>query len=242
MQQKLMPDVVKKIEDLRVTLHKHNYRYYVLNDPEISDSQYDGMMNDLIDLEKAYPMLADPVSPSMRVGSPPVSGFPAIDHSLPMLSLDNAFKESDVIVFDQRIKKNLKADHIIYTAEPKFDGVAVELVYEKGILTSASTRGDGNKGEVVTSNIKTIHSVPLVLQQIENKPMPSIIEVRGEVFISRDNFKKLNDERQNNNQPLFANPRNAAAGSLRQLDSRVTAKRSLEIFFLWNRVDKRCCI
>ncbi len=231
MQQKLMPDVVKKIEELRSKLHKHNYRYYVLNDPEISDSQYDRMMSDLIDLEKAYPVLADPVSPSMRVGSPPVSVFPAIDHSLPMLSLDNAFKESDIIAFDQRIKKNIKTDRIIYTAEPKLDGVAVELVYEKGILTCASTRGDGNKGEVVTSNIKTIHSVPLVLQQFENKPMPSILEVRGEVLISHENFKKLNDERQKNNQPLFANPRNAAAGSLRQLDSRVTAKRGLEIFF-----------
>jgi DNA ligase (NAD+) len=231
MQQKLMPDVVSKIEYLRSELHKHNYRYYVLDDPEISDAEYDRMMHDLIELEKAYPSVADPVSPSMRVGSPPVSVFPAIDHSLPMLSLDNAFKESDIIAFDQRIKKNIKADRIIYTAEPKLDGVAVELVYEKGILTCASTRGDGNKGEVVTSNIKTIHSVPLVLQQLENKPMPSILEVRGEVLISRENFKKLNDDRQKNNQPLFANPRNAAAGSLRQLDSRVTAKRGLEIFF-----------
>jgi len=231
MQNNITPDIVKKITDLREKLHKHNYRYYILDDPEVSDSRYDRMMRDLIELEKACPAIADPSSPTVRVGSPPVSGFETIDHNLPMLSLDNGFKESDIIDFDERVRKKIQSNHIKYTAEVKLDGIAVELVYEKGILAHASTRGDGNKGEVVTSNIRTIRSVPLVLQQLENKLMPSVLEIRGEVLISHENFRKLNYERQKNNLPLFANPRNAAAGSLRQLDSRLTAQRPLEIFF-----------
>lgn len=226
-----MQDIVKKVDDLRKKLHMHNYRYYILDDPEISDSEYDSMMRELIELEKTYPHLFDPSSPSVRVGSPPASGFETIDHNLPMLSLDNGFKESDIIDFDQRIKKKLQTDNILYTAEIKLDGIAVELVYENGRLAHASTRGDGYKGEVITSNIKTIRSVPLVLQKPENRLIPSIIEVRGEVLISRENFVLLNDERGKKNKPLFANPRNAAAGSLRQLDSRLTAQRPLEVFF-----------
>jgi DNA ligase (NAD+) len=224
--------VIKKIEDLRKALHRHNYRYYVLDDPEISDSEYDRMMKELIRLETDYPDLSSPDSPSLRVGAPPLDKFETVEHSIPMLSLDNGFSDSDIIDFDLRIKRNLGTDRdIIYTAEPKLDGVAVELVYENGRLVTASTRGDGFKGELITSNARTIPSVPMILERKKDKNIPRRLEARGEVFIRKEAFKRLNQERVHENLPPFANPRNAAAGSLRQLDSRITAKRPLEIFF-----------
>ena len=232
MRERINPSVIKKIEDLRKALHRHNYRYHVLDDPEISDSEYDRMMQELIRLETVYPDLSSPDSPSLRVGAPPLDKFETVEHSIPMLSLDNGFRDSDVIDFDLRIKRNLGTDSdIIYTAEPKLDGVAVELVYENGHLVTASTRGDGFKGELITSNARTIPSVPMVLESKKDKNIPPRLEARGEVFIRKEAFKRLNQERLHENLPPFANPRNAAAGSLRQLDSRVTAKRSLEIFF-----------
>lgn len=232
MPQDLDPVGLKKVEDLRRALHRHNYRYYVLNDPEISDSEYDRMMQTLLELETAYPNLASPDSPTCRVGAPPLSSFDSVAHSIPMLSLDNGFTDNDITEFDRRVKKNLNTDEeILYTAEPKLDGVAVELVYERGRLITASTRGDGKKGELITPNIKTIRSVPLVLEDGGDLTVPSRLEVRGEVFISLEGFKRLNAERLNQDLPAFANPRNAAAGSLRQLDSRITARRPLEIFF-----------
>lgn len=225
------PPIIEKVENLRKALHRHNYRYYVLDDPEVSDAEYDRMMQTLIALEKAWPELASPDSPSQRVGAPPLDKFETVAHSIPMLSLDNGFVDSDLIDFDSRVKKILDTDNkIIYTAEPKMDGVAVEIVYANGRLSKASTRGDGVNGELITSNVKTIRSVPLLLQAGEGAKLPSLLEVRGEVFIGHKGFKRLNDERLRNNQALFANPRNAAAGSLRQLDSSVTAKRPLEIF------------
>jgi DNA ligase (NAD+) len=225
------PAIIKKIEGLRKALHRHNYLYYVMDEPEISDAEYDRMMQTLIELESAYPDLASPDSPTLRVGAPALEKFETVNHSLPMLSLDNAFSDADVIEFDRRIKRNLNlADDIIYTAEPKLDGVAVELVYENGSLVTASTRGDGITGEVITSNVRTIDSVPLILTADNDGIIPARIEVRGEVFISKDGFRHLNKERLNDHLQPFANPRNAAAGSLRQLDSRVTAKRPLEIF------------
>ena len=225
------PTIIEKVENLREALHRHNYRYYVLDDPEVSDAEYDRMMQTLIALEKAWPELANPDSPSQRVGAPPLDKFETVVHSIPMLSLDNGFVDSDLIDFDNRVKKILATDNkIIYTAEPKMDGVAVEIVYANGRLSKASTRGDGMNGELITSNVKTIRSVPLLLQAREGAKLPSLLEVRGEVFIGHEGFKRLNDERLRNNQALFANPRNAAAGSLRQLDSSVTAKRPLEIF------------
>lgn len=231
MQKDIDPAIVKKVEDLRQTLHRHNYLYYVMDDPEISDAEYDRMMQTLIELESAYPDLASDDSPTLRVGAPPLDKFETVNHSLPMLSLDNGFSDTDIIEFDRRIKKNLNiTGDIVYTAEPKLDGVAVELVYENGRLTTASTRGNGFTGELITSNVRTIASVPLVLSQNKEKTIPSMIEVRGEVFISKDSFNRLNNERLDQNLPPFANPRNAAAGSLRQLNSRVTAKRPLEIF------------
>jgi len=226
------PAVIRKVDDLREALHRHNYRYYVLDDPEISDSEYDRMMQELTRLETDYPELSSPDSPTLRVGAPPLDKFETIEHSIPMLSLDNGFKDSDIIDFDLRIKRNLDTDsEIIYTAEPKLDGVAIELVYENGRLVTASTRGDGFNGEMITSNARTIRSAPMVLENGEDKNIPSHLEVRGEVFIRKEGFKRLNDERLQQNLSPFANPRNAAAGSLRQLDSSITAKRPLEIFF-----------
>ena len=223
--------ITERVEELRQALHRHNYRYYVLDDPEISDAEYDRMIQELVKLEKDFPDLMRPDSPTLRVGAPPLDKFETIEHSLPMLSLENGFSDQDIMEFDRRIKRNLNIDSdIIYTAEPKLDGVAVELVYENGRLITASTRGDGFYGELITSNVRTIRSVPLQLHNEKEKTIPSLLEVRGEVFIAKEAFKNLNNERLDENLPPFANPRNAAAGSLRQLDSKITAKRPLEIF------------
>ncbi len=232
MQKHVNPAIIKKVEDLRQALHRHNYRYYVLDDPEISDSEYDRIMQELLELEAAYPDLSSPDSPTLRVGAPPLDKFETVAHSLPMLSLDNGFNDTDIIEFNRRIKKNLLTDDdIIYTAEPKLDGVAVELIYENGRLVTASTRGDGINGENITSNVRTIRSVPMLIENGKDKSIPTLIEVRGEVFINLEGFRRLNDLRLGHNLHPFANPRNAAAGSLRQLDSKITAQRPLEIFF-----------
>jgi DNA ligase (NAD+) len=226
------PQIIATIENLRKTLHHHNYRYHVLDDPEISDAEYDRMMQELIQLEETYPQLTSPDSPSVRVGAPPLSRFDTISHSVPMLSLDNGFNDTAILEFDNRVKKNLDTtDDIIYTAEPKMDGVAVELVYENGKLAAASTRGDGVSGELITDNVKTIRAVPLLMQTSDQLGAPSLLEVRGEVFIGIEAFNKFNQERVAQGLPPFANPRNAAAGSLRQLDSKITAGRPLDVFF-----------
>jgi DNA ligase (NAD+) len=224
--------ITEKVETLRRALHYHNYRYYVLDDPEISDAEYDRMMRELMRLEEAYPALASPDSPTARVGAPPLSKFDTIVHTIPMLSLDNAFDDGEILEFDSRVKRNLKrAENIIYTAEPKMDGVAVELIYENGRLTAASTRGDGVTGEVITANVRTVKAVPLIIQNPKKPGVPARLEVRGEVFIGIEDFTKFNRERLAQGLSAFANPRNAAAGSLRQLDSRITARRPLQIFF-----------
>jgi DNA ligase (NAD+) len=224
--------IVQKLEALRKTLHRHNYRYYVLDDPEISDAEYDRLMQELKQLEDAYPQLASPDSPTARVGAPALEKFDTLVHSIAMLSLDNGFNDEDILEFDRRVKRNLNTqDGILYTAEPKMDGVAVELIYENGKLTAASTRGDGVTGELITNNVKTIQTVPLVMQTDGLPVVPTRLEIRGEVFIGLEAFKKLNQERVEQQLPPFANPRNAAAGSLRQLDSSITASRPLEIFF-----------
>lgn len=225
------PKTEERAAYLRKELHRHNYRYFVLDDPEISDAEYDRMMQELISLEETYPELARPDSPTARVGSEPLDKFDTVAHSIPMLSLDKGFSESELTEFDQRVRRSLNTDEkILYTAEPKLDGVAVELVYQNGRLTMGSTRGDGEIGEVITPNIKTISSVPLVIAPAGSQKVPEKLEVRGEVIITKDNFEALNKRRLAENQPLFANPRNAAAGSLRQLDSRITAQRPLEIY------------
>ncbi|MDQ1330052.1 MAG: ligase [Thermodesulfobacteriota bacterium] len=227
------PNIIKRIKNLREELHRHNYLYYAMDDPEISDSEYDRMMRELIELEAGYPELSSPDSPSLRVGVSPVKKFQTVRHSVKMLSLDNAFSNSDILDFDKRVRKELGTDEqVLYTAEPKMDGVAVELVYEDGRLVTASTRGDGETGEEITPNVKTIRTVPIILQRYkEERRIPARLEVRGEVVISREGFRRLNEDMLSRGLPLFANPRNAAAGSLRQLDSKVTARRPLEIFF-----------
>jgi DNA ligase (NAD+) len=232
MPQNLSPQIIKKADDLRKALHRHNYRYYVLDDPEISDAEYDRMMQELKLLEEDHPQLASPDSPTARVGASPLEKFESVAHTIPMLSLDNGFNDEDILEFDRRVRRNLDTrDEILYTAEPKMDGVAVELIYENGKLVTASTRGDGLTGEVITTNVKTIQTVPLVMQTDGLTALPSGLEIRGEVFIGREAFKKFNQERFDQELPPFANPRNAAAGSLRQLDSKITAARPLEIFF-----------
>jgi DNA ligase (NAD+) len=232
MPENVSDQIVQKIEDLRKTLHRHNYRYYVMDDPEISDAEYDRLMQELKQLEETYPQLASPDSPTARVGAPALEKFDPVAHSIAMLSLDNGFSDEDILEFDRRVKRNLDTpDEILYTAEPKMDGVAVELIYENGKLAAASTRGDGVTGELITSNVRTIQTVPLVMQTDGLPVVPTRLEVRGEVFIGLEAFKKLNQERVEQQLPPFANPRNAAAGSLRQLDSRITAARPLEIFF-----------
>jgi DNA ligase (NAD+) len=227
----LTPEVREEVERLRAALHHHNYRYYVLDDPEVSDAEYDRLMQTLIRLEARFPQLRAPDSPTLRVGAPPLEKFATARHSVPMLSLENGFEDGDIREFDARVKRLLAVEGPIrYTAEPKLDGLAVELVYREGLLVLAATRGDGFSGEVITENVRTIRSVPLRLRPSEGRTIPPLLEVRGEVFIGRAGFRRLNQERLAAGLAPFANPRNAAAGSLRQLDSRVTAGRPLEIF------------
>lgn len=225
------PRIQKRAEELRKQLNHHNRRYYVLDDPEVSDAEYDRLMAELRSLEARFPELVTPDSPTARVGAPPLEKFETVRHRVPMLSLDNAFRPEDVMAFDRRLQRALDSvDPLRYTAEPKMDGIAVELVYENGRLVLASTRGDGVFGEVITDNVRTIRSVPLALTAGEGGSVPPRLDVRGEVFIAREAFERLNRERTAQGMAAFANPRNAAAGSLRQLDSRVTASRPLEIF------------
>ncbi|MBC7327204.1 NAD-dependent DNA ligase LigA [bacterium] len=220
----------KRIEELRKLIEYHNYRYYVLDSPEISDAEYDALMRELMELEEKFPQFITPDSPTQRVGAPPLEVFPTYRHRVPMLSLQNAFSEEDLIAFDRRIKRFLGMDEkeiIEYCAELKMDGLAVSLVYENGILTHGATRGDGFEGEEVTPNLKTIRSIPL---RINIPNPPAFIEVRGEVIMHKKDFEELNRQRAEMGEPLFANPRNAAAGSVRQLDSSITAQRKLDIF------------
>ena len=218
----------QKWENLRRQIEQHNYRYHVLDDPEISDVEYDKLFRQLIELEEAHPALKTPNSPSRRVGAPPLAKFGSVTHRSLMLSLDNAMNRDELIAFDRRLKRALDSqDEITYIAEPKLDGLAVSLVYENGLLSTGATRGDGRTGEDITQNLRTIHTIPLRLQ---GQAVPPIVEIRGEVFIEKEPFQKLNRKREEAEESAFANPRNAAAGSLRQLDSSVTAERPLKFF------------
>ncbi|MBC2733148.1 MAG: NAD-dependent DNA ligase LigA [Desulfobacteraceae bacterium] len=227
----LTPDIRRRARFLADELTRHNYRYYVLDDPEIADSEYDRLMKELGDLEQRWPELVTPDSPTHRVGAPPLSKFVSVPHSLPMLSLDNAFNDDDIFEFERRIRRILKTTAPIpYMVEPKMDGVAVELIYRDGLLAQAATRGDGFVGEDITANVRTIRALPLRLSVPADGAVPATLEVRGEIFIHREAFRQFNRERIAAELPPFANPRNAAAGSLRQLDSQVTAQRPLNIF------------
>ncbi|WP_022668445.1 NAD-dependent DNA ligase LigA [Desulfospira joergensenii] len=214
---------------LQKELTFHSRQYHVLDDPLISDHEYDMMLRRLKEIETLFPELSVEDSPTKRIGAPPLESFESAPHTLPMLSLDNAFSDQDITDFHNRILKNLETKKVLYTVEPKLDGVAVELRYEEGILVRATTRGDGFRGEVITDNVRTIRSVPLRLDRDKKNP-PALIEVRGEVIIFEKDFQALNRQRLEKGESLFANPRNAAAGSLRQLDSKITAKRPLAMF------------
>jgi len=216
-------------QKLRRELTEHSYRYHVLDDPVIDDQTYDMMLRKLIDIETRFPELVTEDSPTRRIGAPPLTAFDTAPHSVPMLSLDNAFNDQEILDFHARCLKTSGAHTLTYTAEPKLDGLAVELTYENGLLVLATTRGDGYTGEVITENIRTIRSVPLRLMD-DKTAVPEFIEVRGEVIIRHKDFEMLNQRRMNKGESVFANPRNAAAGSLRQLDSKITAQRPLTIF------------
>ncbi|WP_028895556.1 NAD-dependent DNA ligase LigA [Syntrophorhabdus aromaticivorans] len=220
----------KRIEELRKDLDYHNYRYYVLDNPLISDAEYDRLLRELMDLEEAYPEFLSPNSPSRRVGAKPLEEFTAVAHTIPMLSLQNAMAPGEVVEFDKRVKKLLGVENVDYVMEVKIDGLAVELVYLNGEFTLGSTRGDGFMGEDITQNLRTIKSIPMRLLRDHDIPIPDRLEVRGEVYIGKKEFQELNEKRALSGEPLFANPRNAGAGSVRQLDPKITAGRKLNIF------------
>ncbi|MCY1048607.1 NAD-dependent DNA ligase LigA, partial [Mammaliicoccus sciuri] len=217
-----MEDLKSRVKELHQLLHRYNHEYHVLDNPTVPDSEYDQLLHELISIEEKHPELKTDDSPTVRVGGPPLSQFEKIYHDTPMLSLGNAFNEEDLRKFDQRVRE--KVDSVRYTCELKIDGLAVSLKYVNGRFVQGLTRGDGTTGENITENLKTIHAIPLTIKE------PLSIEVRGEAYMPRKSFISLNEQKEQNGEQLFANPRNAAAGSLRQLDSKLTAKRKLDIF------------
>ncbi len=228
-----LEEAKKKIETLRETLQRHNRLYYLETAPEITDREYDRLMRELIDLEAAFPELITPDSPSRRVGGAPLEKFQTIEHKVPMLSLDNTYSREELQDFDGRVAKVLGAGKYDYFVEEKIDGVSIALVYEKGFLKLGATRGDGRYGDDITENIKTLGSIPLKIPvpgSAFKGPMPELLEVRGEAYISKDQFEKINKEKEKNSEELFANPRNACAGSLKLLDPKLVAQRKLSAF------------
>ena len=217
-----------KVRELRTQLEHHNYRYHVLDDPEVSDAEYDRLMRELKALEEQYPDLVTPDSPTQRVGATPVSELQEVVHSRPMLSLDNGFEDEDIVAFDRRVRERLEnVEQVEYSAEPKLDGLAISFRYESGRLVQAATRGDGLRGEDVTHNVRTIKAVPTVLRGTP----PKLLEVRGEVFMLIAGFKAMNQRALERGERTFVNPRNAAAGSIRQLDPRTAADKPFDVFF-----------
>lgn len=218
----------QKLTELRTTLRHHEYLYHVMDTPEIPDAEYDRLMRELRELEAQHPELITPDSPTQRVGAAPLAAFSQIRHEVPMLSLDNVFDEESFLAFNKRVQDRLKnTDDLTYCCELKLDGLAVSILYENGLLVQAATRGDGTTGEDITSNVRTIRAIPLKLR---GDNIPQRLEVRGEVFLPQAGFEKINEEARRTGGKVFANPRNAAAGSLRQLDPRITAKRPLTFF------------
>jgi DNA ligase (NAD+) len=224
------PEVARRAEELRAEIRRHDYLYYVLNRPEISDEEYDRLFDELKALEAAYPEIVTPDSPTQRVAGAPLPEFPEVVHEAPMLSLDSVTDPEDVRRFDQRVREALGRTRVAYVVEPKLDGLSLEVVYENGVYARASTRGDGIRGEGVTENVRTIRSVPLRLQE-DRLRAPALLAVRGEAIMRVRDFEALNKQLEREGKPLFANPRNAAAGSVRQLDPRITAQRRLHVLF-----------
>ncbi len=219
-------DIRKRIEQLRAEINRHDYLYYVLNQPQISDQQYDKLFAELKSLEEAHPELITPDSPTQRVSESPIEGFNTVTHTIRMLSIDNTYSAEELRAFDKRVARLTETTKYSYVVEPKIDGLAITLRYEKNILVVGATRGDGQRGDDVTHNIRTIKAIPL---RLNNQP-PDVLEIRGEVYMPKRAFFKLNEQKEKNGEPLFANPRNAAAGSLKQLDPKITAKRNLSFF------------
>ncbi|MCH7761466.1 NAD-dependent DNA ligase LigA, partial [candidate division TA06 bacterium] len=217
-----------RIERLRREIHLHNWRYYVLNDPLISDGEYDALMRELIELEKGHPEWVTPDSPTQRIGEELTEGFPPVEHKVPMLSLDNTYNADELREFDKRVRKGLGKVNPEYVVELKIDGVAVSLLYEKGLFVRGATRGDGHRGDDITANLRTIRSIPLKL--LTHEPDLMSIEIRGEIYMPKKGLEELNREREKLGKSLFANPRNAAAGSLKHLDPQRVAQRPLDIF------------
>jgi len=214
----------KRIEELVKLLNYYNYKYYVENNPVVSDYEYDKLYHELLELEKKYPQFVKPDSPTQRVGGQPLKEFKTVQHRIPMLSIDNTYSSDELIEFDKRVKRMADVEKVDYVVELKYDGVAVSLIYEDGKFTLGASRGDGFRGDDITENLKTVKTLPLYI------PYKKPIEVRGEVYMRKDDFEKLNRERAKNGEQLFANPRNATAGSLKLLDSREVAKRNLQLF------------
>ena len=221
-----MNDKLERLRQLADELNMHNVHYYMEDNPLVSDAEYDKLMRELEALEQELNIIL-PDSPTQRVGAPPLTAFDPLPHRTPMLSLANAMNAGELMDFCRRVEKEFPGEILSFMGEPKLDGLGVELIYEKGLFVSGATRGDGYTGENITANLRTIRQIPL---KLKGDAIPDILEVRGEVILSHANFKKLNAQQEQDGKPLFANPRNAAAGSLRQLDSRITAKRPLEIF------------
>lgn len=221
-------NILLKLEHLREQINDYNYRYYILDNPSVPDAEYDRLLRELQSIEQLHPELITPDSPTQRVGAKPQTAFPEVHHRVPMLSIDNAFSDEEAIAFDRRVRERLHSDNeITYCCEPKLDGLAVSLVYENGVLIQGATRGDGSTGEDITQNVRTVKSVPLKLR---GNNWPKIIEIRGEIYMPKLGFEKLNHDAKNKGEKVFANPRNAAAGSLRQLDPKITASRPLAMF------------
>ncbi len=218
---------VARAAELRRAIEHHNYLYYALDQPAISDAEFDRLFRELQDLEQRYPALVTLDSPTQRVGAKAEGEFAAVAHVLPMLSLNNAFSDEEVAAFDRRVREAIGLDEVEYAAEPKFDGLAISITYEDGLLTTGATRGDGYTGEDVTANLRTIRALPL---RLSTTNPPRLLEVRGEVIMLKKHFEALNLQQRERGDKEFANPRNAAAGSLRQLDPHITAARPLTFF------------
>jgi len=226
-------EVVKKIEKLREEIRYHEKKYYVDNDPQISDHDFDLLVKELQKLEKQHPELIIPESPTQRVGEQPLEGFVSVEHSTPMLSLDNCYSVEELGEFKERIKKIIPAKKIEYVAELKIDGLGISIIYRNGKYSQAVTRGDGFRGDDVTTSVKTIKSLPLTINNSQE------VEVRGEIYLPFKSFRKINQERAEKGEPLFANPRNAAAGSIRMLDPKEVASRELDIFLYSIFIEKK---
>lgn len=222
--------IKKRIEELRKEITRHNKKYYVDNKPEISDIEYDALMSELKELEEAYPEFVTPDSPTGKVGGEPLKEFETVEHRVPMLSMDNTYSSGEILEFDERVKKNLEIDKLDYVVELKIDGVSISLLYDKGRFVRGATRGDGVKGDDVTLNLKTIKSLPLKLEAGKGAAMPGLFEARGEVYMPAKSFLEINEDKDELGEELFANPRNAAAGSLKLLDSSMVAKRRLNMW------------